>query len=70
MRRRVLTEKLRGHDAEGDVVYRYFVRPSSCRRAWIWLDVGAVPPFEGNAAKSEIKGVKGGWQVVRNEPQR
>ena len=64
-RRLVLIEKLKGHDHESDVIYRYFVRPGSRRRRWIWFDPGEVPPFEGNAAMFEVERIKGGWRLAR-----
>lgn len=69
MRCRVLIEKLTGHADEGGVIYRYFVRPGSRSRPWIWFDRDEAPPFEGNKALLEIERVKGGWRVLGSTPE-
>jgi hypothetical protein len=59
-------ERLNVPDGRGGTcTARFFVRPGSRSRPWIWFDPVQVPPFEEEVGWFEMERVKGGWKVLR-----
>jgi hypothetical protein len=55
-------ERLKGHEGQ---TYRYFERPGSRHRRWVWFDPHEVPEFEGNWAYFECERIPGHWKLLR-----
>jgi hypothetical protein len=62
-RRTVKLERLCVHGPGRD---RWFIRPGSRSRPWIWFDPGQVPFVDAPAAWFEIERIRGGWRVLRH----
>lgn len=59
-------ERLVIPNGEGDqTTARFFVRPGSRNRPWIWLNPAEVPPFDGAAGWFELERIQGRWKVLR-----
>jgi hypothetical protein len=65
MRKVVLLQRLRDHAVRGGRTMRFYVRPGSRSRAWIWLRREDVPDFEGETAWAAVERVGGRWRVVK-----
>jgi hypothetical protein len=58
-------KKLERHPGPNGETYRYFQRPGSRSRPWLWLDTWEVPDFEGPFAYFECERIPGHWRVIR-----
>ncbi|MBL8772219.1 MAG: hypothetical protein JNK30_12630 [Phenylobacterium sp.] len=61
-RRVVELERLNVHGPGKD---RWFLRPGSRGRSWLWFDPEQVPFVDARAATFELERVRGGWKVLR-----
>lgn len=58
-------ERLMGHGDDAGVTYKYFVRPGSRSRPYVFFEVSDVPEFDGPSARFEIARVDKAWRVLR-----
>ena len=56
-------------DKGGTCTARFFIRPGSRSRRWVWFDPEQVPPFEEETGWFEMERVKGGWKLLRQVPR-
>jgi hypothetical protein len=61
-RRIVHLERLCVHGPGRD---RWFIRPGSRSRPWVWFDAHQVPYVDARAAWFELERIRGGWRVLR-----
>jgi hypothetical protein len=61
-RRIVKLERLNVHGPGRD---RWFLRPGSRDRRWLWFDPEQVPYVDADQAVFELERVRGGWKVLR-----
>jgi hypothetical protein len=45
---------------------RWFIRPGSRDRPWVWFDAEEVPFVDAADALFELERVRGGWKVLRH----
>jgi len=53
-----------------DCTARFFIRPGSRSRPWIWFEPDQVQPFEEESGWFELERERGrGWRVLRRVPK-
>jgi hypothetical protein len=69
-RRTAKLERLKVPDGQGETcTARFFIRPGSRSRPWVWFDPKQVPPFEEEVGWFEMERIPGGWKILHQVPK-